>query len=413
MFSEPSEAVRDTLWKHIYIPSGLYKAVNTPDFIRLTRIKQLGPASIVYPGATHTRAAHSFGVYHIAIRILQRLLDLGAQNWTTDTGRRSFAVAALFHDIGHFPFTHSLKELPLMEHEQLTAKQIQTSPLYEIIGAWGANPQQAATIIDDSIQTTDTETLFFRRLLSGVLDPDKLDYLNRDAFFCGVPYGTQDIDFILSRILPDKERGISLDSNGISAVESLLFSKYLMYSAVYWHHSVRMATAMMKKTIIAALNAKLIEAEELYALDDESLYYLLDTRYAKAGKSKFPEYICAQELREHRLYVPIIEIPFNSADERHTKLENLEHRTKLEHLLADELACKPEEVLLDIPERISFESDLWISDKQVSFSKSTTVFSDITVNSFVSVLRKIRVGIKQKHLTLSDKEIKNNVAKYL
>ncbi len=409
MFNEPSEAVRDPLWKHIYIPSKLYEAVKTDDFIRLTRIRQLGPSYFVYPGATHTRAAHSFGVYHVALRLLDRLLQHGASEWTSKEGCKSFAAAALFHDLGHFPYTHSLKELPLVEHEALTARQLLRDPIRSIIASWGANPEQTAAITDKDLPTTDTETLFFRRLLSGVLDPDKLDYLNRDAFFCGVPYGIQDIDFILSIMYPDKVQGICIESNGMSSVENILFSKYLMYKAVYWHKQVRMATAMMKKTLAQALNNHIIFPEELYELDDEGIYYLLEKRNKK---TPFEEYICAHELRNQSLYTTILEIPFNEDNVAHTSLETLDNRLKAEQNIADILKCSCSEVIIDIPERISFESDLPIIDLKTNFSNSPTVFSQSTVKSFVSSLRKIRVGIHKKNVSSSNKVVEKIIALY-
>ncbi len=413
MFKEPFEAVRDPLWKHIYIPSTLYEAINTSNFLRLTNIRQLGPTFNVYPGATHTRASHSLGVYHIAMRMLTRLLEQGADEWTTTQGCKSFVTAALFHDIGHFPYTHSLKELPLVEHETLTARQILQEPLYTIISQWGASPEQAAAIIDSEIPSTDSETLFFRRLLSGVLDPDKLDYLNRDAFYCGVPYGVQDIDYILSVIYPDKENGICIDSSGISSVENILFSKYLMYKAVYWHKQVRMATAMMKKALFAALNKNIIIAEELYNLADQEIFYLLNERYSKAKATRFSEFVCAQELEKQRVYKTILEVPFNTQNEKHLALENLTIRAEKEQEIADLLQCDYSEIILDIPERITFESDLMIRDLHTKFSESPTVFSQNTVNSFVSTLRKIRIGIHLKKATINNKVIEKIIANYL
>ncbi len=415
MIPESFEAVRDPLWKHIYIPSKLYDAVKTEDFVRLTRIRQLGPTYLVYPGATHTRASHSFGVYHIAMRLLERLLEQGASEWTSESGRKAFAAAALFHDLGHFPYTHSLKELPLVEHEELTARILCKNPLKDIIEAWGTNPEQVAAIVDSNIKVISNieETLFFRKLLSGVLDPDKLDYLNRDAFFCGVPYGIQDIDYILSIMYPDKKNGISVDSAGISSVENILFSKYLMYRAVYWHKQVRMATAMMKKTLAAALRKEIVSPDELYNLDDESIHYLLYDRYNSLGHSKFEEYVCAQELRDQCLYSTVIEIPFDSTNERHLLLEKLENRTNIEQEISMLLQCSPSHILLDIPERISFESDLRIRDLSTNFSNSPTVFSQNTVTSFVSTLRKIRIGLHSKKVRVNNKQKEKIIALYL
>ena len=128
-----SQAVRDSLWQHIYLTPELEATTQTPVFNRLYSIKQLGPTEIVYPGATHTRASHSFGVYHIALRLIDSLLAKGAGEWVTKEGISSFMSAALFHDLGHFPFTHSLKELPLKDHEDLTADAILAEPLKSLI----------------------------------------------------------------------------------------------------------------------------------------------------------------------------------------------------------------------------------------------------------------------------------------
>ena len=379
-----SQAVRDSLWQHIYLTPELEETTHTPVFNRLYSIKQLGPTEIVYPGATHTRASHSFGVYHIALRLIDSLLAKGAGEWVTKEGIAAFMAAALFHDLGHFPFTHSLKELPLKDHEDLTADAILAEPLKSLITKTGADPLQVAAIVSDSIKTDDTETVFFRKLLSGVLDPDKLDYLNRDAFFCGVPYGIQDIDFILSHLVPDKQKGVMLDSQGIMSVEHLLFSKYLMYRAVYWNKSVRTATSMMKKALYSALEQKFVTPEQLYAADDDSIYRLLLALDFKEKK-------CAALLKERKLYRIIQEIPFDDTNPLHKKLEDLGFRTQEEKRLADANSLKPEDIIIDVPERISFETDLWIYSENKPFSESSTVFGKDTVQNFTKSIRKIRI----------------------
>ena len=153
----------------------------------------------------------------------------------------------------------SLKELPLKEHEVLTGEIILSKELYNPIKEeLGVPPEMVAAIIDKNLPDGgDEQIVLFRNLLSGVLDPDKLDYLTRDAYFCGVPYGIQDVDFIISRIKPYKKSGLAVDSQGLPAVENLLFSKYLMYKTVYWHKTVRVATAMIKKAIISGLTEEI------------------------------------------------------------------------------------------------------------------------------------------------------------
>ncbi len=394
-----TEAIRDPLWKHIYLTPQLFDITHSTDFVRLWRIKQLGPTDFVYPGAVHTRASHSYGVYFIAFKLLKRLIEQDA-TWITESGCFSFLCAALLHDLGHFPYTHSLKELPLLEHEELTALLILKEPLRTLVEKTGANAQQVAAIVDVNIETTDSETLFYRKLLSGVLDPDKIDYLNRDAYFCGVPYGIQDTDFILARVLPDKQRGIVLDSNSILAVENVLFSKYLMYRAVYWHKTVRTATAMMKKSIFTSLQNGIISAEELYNLDDASLFSLLHAK-------KHDAHTIAFEVEKRNTFDIIHEVQFDKTSIKHIELENTENRSKIEKQIADECKISFYHILIDIPERISFESDLWIADENCIFSKSTTAFKAETVQALTDSLRKIRVAV---HPSLSEQKRKEVVA---
>jgi HD superfamily phosphohydrolase len=371
--------IRDPLWKNISISDELFEATKTKAFLRIQNIKQLGPTFLTYPGATHTRAAHSFGVYHVAMKLLDTLCKKGASDFVTETGKKAFYAAALFHDIGHFPYTHSLKELSLEEHETLSARAVMQDELSKIIASYGAPPEQVAAIIDHNLPA-DTETKFFRKLLSGVLDPDKLDYLNRDAFYCGVPYGIQDTDRILESTLPDKENGIKINSDDMLNVENILFSKYMMYKAVYWHKNVRIATALMKKALHSAITKKILAPEELYQLDDFSVFTLLESR------KDFTEYQCALAVKENKLYKTIIEVPFDENNPLHIKLEDLTYRSEYENELAGELRVEKCDLLIDVPERISFESSLLIP--------GFTVFSEETVQDFTKNLRKIRVAVK-------------------
>lgn len=380
------KAVRDPIWKHIYLSESLFEATLEPCFMRLSRIKQLGPTHMVYPGATHTRASHSYGVYHAAQRLLSALLERGADRWVSSEGKASFLAAALFHDVGHFPYTHSLKELPLKSHETLTAEIVQSGTTACCIEKTGANPAQVAAIIDHRIQTSDTETRFFRSLLSGVLDPDKIDYLTRDAFFCGVPYGTQDIDFIISHLEADKEKGFSLHSHSLIAVESVLFAKYAMYRSVYWHKTVRVATAMMKKALYSALTEGAVSAEELYNQDDEGIYRLIEKRQFTAKEAALMVY-------ERHFFSIAAEIPFDETNPYHLSLEVLKNRTEEEERLAQQFGICPQYILIDVPERISFESDIWIHDTKTSFSSSNTVFKGEQIRTFTQSLRIIRVAL--------------------
>jgi HD superfamily phosphohydrolase len=302
------------------------------------------------------------------------------------SGVRSFLCAALLHDLGHFPYTHSLKELPLDSHETLTGKLITAEPIKSLVAATGADPEFAAAIVDTSIDSEDRELLFYRRLLSGVLDPDKLDYLNRDARYCGVPYGAQDVDFIFSRLLPDKDRGVDIDSRGIPSVESVLFSKYLMYRTVYWHRQVRSATAMIKKALLAGLRDKTIAGEDLYGLDDQSLFKLMEEK-------KTPLFHLAGDVKNGTLYFEAASFPFDET--KHRSLLDITSRHLYEEALAAETARQTGEsaagIIIDLPEPVSLESALYVRDESCTFSQSSSAFSESTVRAFVKSLRIVRI----------------------
>ena len=381
--------VRDVLWGHIYMTEEQALLTESAPFLRLNRIMQLGPVYLVYPGATHTRASHSIGVYHLGRRLLQNLTERGA-DWLTSEGVKSFLAACLLHDLGHFPYTHSLKELSLSSHETLTGGIILKEPIKSLVGASGADPALTAAIVDKEMPGSGEELLFYRKLLSGALDPDKLDYLNRDARYCGVPYGAQDVDFILSRLNPDMKNGVNIDSRLIPNVESILFSKYLMYRTVYWHKQVRAATAMVKKALINGLESGKLSGDDLYNLDDMSLFNLLEQ---KIGGS------LVESVRESRIFTTAAEISPGQVNLK--EVQAIKNRAQFEDQLAGKLRAagfeiKDEDLIIDIPEPVSFETGLYVSDEKANFSGSSSAFKEETVNAFIKTLYTVRVFINQK-----------------
>ena len=385
--------IRDALWGHIYLTPPMAALTSSSPFMRLNRIMQLGPTFLVYPGATHTRASHSLGVYYMARRLLIHLAEGGADDWLSAVGVLSFLCAALLHDLGHFPYTHSLKELPLEEHEVLTGKLILDEPVKNLVAKAGGDPYFTAAIVDTSLpfpESGQAELNFYRKLLSGCLDPDKLDYLCRDARYCGVPYGAQDVDFILSRLFPNPERGVDIDSRGITAVESLLFSKYLMYRAVYWHRSVRAATAMVKKALLKGLETKCITGDDLYNLDDSGLFNL-------ASQRSHPLFYLVDAVREGNLFLTAAEIPFD--EKAHGKLIPLPDRSRMEADLVSEFSSlfgkklSDDAIIIDLPEPVSFESGLFISDENCFFSSGSSVLKNGVMDAFVKSLRIIRIFV--------------------
>ncbi|MFP4179754.1 MAG: HD domain-containing protein [Spirochaetaceae bacterium] len=392
-----TEPIRDPIWKNIHISPGFKKLISLPIFQKLGRIKQLGPAYLVYPGAVHTRLNHSLGVFHLARLLMISLLERedsahGLPGSLSVEGVKSFLTAALLHDLGHFPFAHSLKELPLKSHETLGAEEIQSNPIAGVAGSeLGCDPGRVAAIIDEDRNAEgDEEVLYFRRLLSGVLDPDKLDYLNRDAYFCGVPYGVQDTEYVFQKIHPHYSRGIALDGEGITALENILFSKYLMYRTVYWHRVVRTATAMIKHPLIMAMSEGTLTPEELYWLDDEQFFSRFPAR-------KDSSYSLISRVTSRDLFKTALEKPFDPV--RHGKLLSLEERLVKSEEAAARLSgvcsrtVQPWEVIVDIPEPISFEIELPLVERAEpqDLPDTVSVFSPPVVEGFTASMRKIRI----------------------
>jgi HD superfamily phosphohydrolase len=261
----------------------------------------------------------------------------------------------------------------------------------------------SAAIIDTRLPASGNQELrFYRKLLSGALDPDKLDYLNRDARYCGVPYGAQDVDFILSRLWPDPEQGLLIDTRAVPSVESILFSKYLMYRAVYWHPAVRSATAMIKKTLAVALKNQSVAREELYNLDDQGLFTLLAERGNSRRESRRESrneslFSLGAKVRDGQLYVVAAEFPYN--EEQHQGLADINNRFRYEEELATRLRIRSDEIIIDVPEPISFETGLAIHDDEHAIAgvSAAGVFTAETIGAFKKALRVVRVFVDPSH----------------
>jgi len=247
-------------------------------------------------------------------------------------------------------------------------------------------------IIDDTLPCSEPEILFYRSLLSGALDPDKLDYLSRDALFCGVPYGVQDAAYIIRHLKVNRETTLYLPLEAIGGVEHLLFAKYSMYKNVYWHPKVRSATATIKKALFLALEEGSITQELLFNLDDESLYHLLE--------QKAPPQVLnlAKRVHNNQLLEERGSVPYNAA--YHTPLfsDKLFRREAEESLWKGLVKSyphlSPQEVVIDIPEEVSFEANLLIEleDKSLKdFSEVDPLFTPATVSLFTQSIRNVRL----------------------
>ncbi len=225
--------------------------IDTAPFRRLARVSQLGLVSLVYPGATHSRFEHSLGVYRLMLLFLAQLHRDERFRQTVSEEQASLAIAAaLLHDIAHWPYCHPIEDLGLPEvphHEQLAERLLCDSELSEVLRReWRIEPADLARILRD--EPRDAGERIIASLLSGPIDVDKMDYLQRDSLHSGVPYG-RNFDqqrLIGSFCLNAAGDTLAITDKGRTAAEMLVFARYVMFSEVYWHHTVRAATAMLQ-----------------------------------------------------------------------------------------------------------------------------------------------------------------------
>ena len=337
------DIIRDPLWNNIILDDLAIRLVDTRAFQRLRYVRQLGLAYLVYPGATHTRFEHALGAWHLAGRTIELLQARGDLKRQPEGEARVVAVAALLHDIGHYPFSHALEEIGAPHHEDVAGALLTRGEIADVLRETIA--KDAPERVVELIRGKSTNPL--QGLISGSLDLDKIEYLKRDALMCGVPYGEIDVDRLIHSLtlVTDPATGravIGVSEKGLAALESLLFAKYQMYRNVYWHHAVRSATAMYKRLVADAIEGGALRVGELASFSDEALLHQLEERAPSP---------LLRGLRERRLFKRAFECPSAELPEEAGEWIASDRRltAAAEDQIARELGLELGEVLLDYP----------------------------------------------------------------
>lgn len=372
---QPVSTVRDSLYDLIPLGAREVKLISTEPFLRLQQVKQLGFVYRIWPGATNTRYEHSLGSYYLMMRALRGLLQRGANGGLDSIAPdsiRAILVAALLHDIGHYPFSHTIEELgaPIILHEKVGRAIIEKSEIADILERdFQLAPERVANLIDPpKHRPLPADDALLCELLSGALDVDKLDYLPRDARACNVPYGGVDMPRLQAalRVHPNVNgsRGLVVTQKGISPLHSLLHARQEMFDNIYWHHTSRSLQMMLLRAVHDALASETLKVERLMGLDDASLLALLAQPDMPASVRALTE-----GLQLRRPYKGILEIS-RLAGRLYNRLDALfwdARRRKLvevalAHALSESLGLDiaDHELLIDIPRPEKWEMDVWV-----------------------------------------------------
>ena len=232
----------DPVYGFISIPYDIvFDVIEHPYFQRLRRIQQLGLSSLVYPGATHSRFHHSLGAMHLMYRSLEVLKSKGQE--ISEDESKAAVLAILMHDLGHGPFSHALEGVLAegIHHEHISMLMMQN--LQKELG----KPIEMAI----QIFTNQYPKKFLYQLVSGQLDMDRLDYLNRDSFYSGVSEGVVGYDRIIN-MLDVHNDNIVVEEKGIYSIEKFIVARRLMYWQVYLHKTSLVADLMLKNAVLRA-----------------------------------------------------------------------------------------------------------------------------------------------------------------
>ena len=362
-----SKTIRDSIHGNIKIGGIFLDLLGAPEIQRLHNVKQLGLAHLVFPGAHHTRLEHSLGAYNMALKASEMLnLDESESELVT--------CAALLHDIGHGPFSHTLESILRdsldVNHVDLTErllfgeyeifdsreKEFISSPsVHEILSKNNINQRYVADIIKGKM----LEYPYLSQLLDSAIDVDQLDYLIRDAYYTGVAYGMIDIERFIQTLVINDDR-LAIARKGVGVVENILMARTLMYSSVYFHKTVRIAELMLSKSIEMIPNAKPLD---FFKMTDAEL--VNDLKNEGPFQNEMVTY-----LKYRVLFKQAYLLTHSNLDEQKNEivksLEDVGSRKEKEREIEDALNIPPGHIIIDVPYRELHQSEPRIDQTDIT-----------------------------------------------
>lgn len=355
--------IKDAIHKDIPVADFEKNFIDHPVIQRLRRIKQLGLTHMVYPSAMHSRFEHSIGSMHLAGRVASTLQF-------SDKTVESLRLASLFHDIGHFPYSHifpleHLVETKLRETHVSIGQKLVKEHFSDALNGLGIKPKTIIELMEGKGK--------YGSLVSGGIDIDKMDYLVRDSYFTGTAYGMIDISRLLST-MRFQNGTIAFEGKDIRNVEAVAIGRFMMLSAVYFHPTVKVAEVMFSRVVQKALEQKLLTLEEFIRMDDLDITSLL-----RQNRKTLGDWVDKIESRDLFKIGSQLQKPELSNEQFSTivKLGNdVDKMKEIETEIAQALNIK--HLLINIYPEVKGLEDLWILDngltvplgKQSMFAKT-------------------------------------------
>ncbi len=395
---------------------------------RLRNIRQLGLSTLVFPGANHTRFEHSLGTFSLAGRMCDSM-GMSADD------ARAVRAAAMLHDVCHPPFSHTLEQ-PLRDatgydHMELSRRLIfgevpthlprdddalgGVEPISVLLEDAGIDPKFVCDLIAKPLSdttgldafSTEAGQSYFKskdyahQVIHGPVDADQMDYLMRDAHYTGVVHGSIDIDRILTRMSIVNGQAV-LEKGAVSAAEGLMMSRSLMYSAVYYHKTVKIVEAMLRR----AAEISGLDLSNLYLLTDHELLSMLLSSEGRSAE------LAAKVVRRDLFKKAFIAYTIDLCDgdrEMLAEYASPKGRKTLEERIADAARIDPQDVIVDIPSRSVLLSKLKIGKTDVPIRDGARVRS-ITRYSAVAKALQARDTIDWAVMVSAPKEVSDVVA---
>ena len=383
-----SDKVRDPIHGFIDIRQHELEIINTKIFQRLRNIKQLAMTYYIYPGAEHTRFGHSLGVMHLVTRTFRSAIE-GYEDKFPEFKREQYEqilrLIALTHDIGHAPFSHASESVfpKGIEHEDFTVEIVKNTEIADIINKIGKEfvdrygeeynitPDLICDIYMGKDPGPNSEYTFLKSFMDSELDCDKMDYLLRDSYYCGVKYGMYDVERLISSFTICYTNGVprlAIESGGVQAFEEFVLARYFMFIQVYFHRTRRYFDIMLGRALKKILpnGTYPSEVQEYIKWDDCKVIELLREN---AGVDE-----SCRNIVERKVYPRVYHTKAHPLDadirEFNRNHKDLQKEVGEEYLIVDKSAGKMPH---KIPKRIEIDNEKAIIIYDKTIEKKTTI----------------------------------------